>query len=85
MKYKPLTPDQMVAVRAFAPFEVAEVFALWAARARAELGDRDPTAELEPEAMTWCGGLGPPVCMNETPEAFGLRCATALFYLIKEV
>lgn len=85
MKYPPLTPDQMVAVRAFAPFEVAEVFALWAARVREDLGDRDATPELEPEARTWCGGLGPPVCMNETPEAFGLRCATALFYLIKEV
>lgn len=85
MKFAPLTPEQMVSVRAFAPFEVAECFALWAAMAREELGDRFPSRDLEPEAMTWCGGLGPPVAMNETPEAFGLRCATALFHLIKKV
>lgn len=85
MTFKPLTPEQMVSVRAFAPFEVADVFAAWAEMARQELGDRVPLPSMEAEAMTWCGGLGPPVCMNETPEAFGLRCATALFYLIKKV
>lgn len=85
MTFKPLTPEQMVAVRAFAPFEVADVFSHWAEWAREELGDREALPGMEPEAMTWCGGLGPPVCMNETPEAFGLRCATALFHLIKKV
>lgn len=75
-----LTPDQMVSVKGFAPFEVADVFAEWARR----------TAAAGHPFPTWpppdSSALGPcfPVA-GETPDEFGLRAATALWALIKEV
>lgn len=85
MKFAPLTPEQMVAVRAFAPFEMVEVFVLWGEMMEQELQGLDVFEQIPTPAKV-CGGLGPPSPMlDETLQAFGLRCATALFHLIKKV
>lgn len=86
---KPLTPQQMVEVRAFAPFEIVEVMTLWQERAEADcraLGvDRPCDCDIQ-ESMKWANGLGLPFQVhNETREEFGLRVATAIFTLIKEI
>lgn len=78
-----LTPDQMVAPKAIAPYEVALAFKLWSERARAE-GDASsfPLNDAEFD----CGGLGAPWPMREErPADFGERVAAALFTLIKEI
>ena len=89
MAVKPLTPEQMVTMKGFAPFEVVEAMALWAMRAQDDANAHAPDRELTEAdtaiAMTWANGLGPPCKTDETPEAFGLRVATALFTLIKEI
>lgn len=71
-----LTPDQMVTVKAIAPFEIAEAMALWAERYKAE-HDADlaainarrrwgdyvspyPQPVFEEKMMAMCGGLGTP-------------------------
>lgn len=74
-----LTPDDMVSVKGFAPFEVADVFAEWDRRSRALTADQLLAGDC-------LAGLGPAWPMSgETPEAYGLRAATALWALIKEV
>lgn len=86
-----LTPEQMVSPRAFAPFEVAEVFAEWGRQSRAHLEafqaehGHYPTGS-EVEALEWCNGLGPSLpIVGETNREFGERAALALFTLIKEI
>lgn len=87
---KPLTPQQMVEPRAFAPFEVQEVMVEWCRRWDASehkkfmgLCDAEQAVIYQAQA---CNGLGAPFRVgNETPEGFGFRVATAIFTLIKEI
>lgn len=95
-----LTPDQMVTIKAIAPFEVVEALNLWAEQYRvfweAARGPHDVSsqsaaealmASLEDEAIpNCCGGLGPPFRQNrEEISDWSLRCATAIFTLLKEI
>lgn len=84
-----LTPDQMVRVKAIAPFEIAEAMVLWSERAEADyqaLHVVNPCDCDIAESMAWANGLGLPFQVNgETREAFGLRVATAIFTLLKEI
>lgn len=81
-----LTPDQMVAVKAVAPFEVAEAMALWTVRARADMPHRELTADDEEASQAWANGLGPPTpLMTESAREFGERAAFAIFTLLKEI
>lgn len=81
-----LTPDQMVSIKAVAPFEVAEAMALWTTRARASMPDRELTADDEEASKAWANGLGPPTpLMSETAREFGERAAFAIFTLLKEI
>lgn len=87
-----LTPDQMVTVKAIAPFEIAEAMAFWCYRARRDLdawveaNGREMTARDEPDSSGWAGGLGPPCpTEGERPREFGERCAAAIFTLLKEI
>lgn len=97
-KAKPLfTPEEMVSVRAFAPFEVQECIALWAKRYEedriADEADPDVRSKIIADENFFrarrdarVGGLGGPFrCHDETPENFGIRVAAAIFRLIKEV
>ena len=87
---KPLTPQQMVEVRAFAPFEIVEVMKEWLERWGAAMAadqfhlmDDDQAIEF---MRTACDGLGAPYQSRaETREQFGIRVATAIFTLIKEI
>ena len=87
----PLTPEQMVAVKAIAPFEVQHALAAWADAARRDLDahverlGRELTVGDEVDARTWADGHGPPCPMEgERSLEFGLRAATALFHYLKE-
>lgn len=85
-----LTPDQMVTVKAIAPFEVAEAMALWAQRVRADADafapDRALTEEDEQASRGWANGLGVPIpYIDETNQAYGERVAFAIFTLLKEI
>lgn len=95
---KPLfTDSEMVSVRAFAPFEIVEVMAEWTKRYKeendADRKDPDIRWKMSREMGFFyerreqrVGGLGAPYrYYSETPEAFGLRVAAAIFRLIKEV
>ncbi len=63
----PLTPEQMVAVKAIAPFEVQHALAAWADAARRDLDahverlGRELTVGDEVDARTWADGHGPPM------------------------
>lgn len=77
-----LTDQDMMAVKAIAPFEVAEIFAEWARRWD-QLG-----AETDPAKVRATVAMGRPernTRDRETPEQFGHRVAVALFTLLKEV
>lgn len=85
-----LTPEQMVTVKAIAPFEVAEAMALWAERARADADahapDRELTMDDEQASRGWANGLGAPMpYSDETHQAYGERVAFAIFTLLKEI
>lgn len=87
---KPLTPQQMVEVRAFAPFEIVEVMKEWHARWDQTRKDACLSTLSDAEAaiilLTGMDGLGAPYrCAFETAEEFGQRVATAIFTLIKEI
>lgn len=86
---KSLTPDQMVSIKAVAPFEIAEAMVLWSERAEADLaafGVENPCHCDIAESFKWANGLGLPHKVgDETREAFGLRVATAIFTLLKEI
>lgn len=85
-------PDaDMVAIKAIAGFELAEIFAEWARREDAERGT------FQGPELDRCDGLGPPWRIfqriggalvfewGETPEAFGERIAKGILKLLKEV
>ena len=91
-----LTPDQMVSIKAVAPFEIAEAMALWLERVRAEAKDTPMVlrTDLTPEDMddvlfgdeSSCNGLGTPWPLDaERPKEFGERTAFAIFTLLKEI
>lgn len=86
-----LTPEQMVIAKGIAPFEVQHAMALWAKEARDDVDahvanfGRDITADDEGIARSWARGFGPPCPLkNESNRDFGLRCAEALFFYLKE-
>lgn len=93
-------PDSdMVAIKAIAGFELAEIFAEWARREDAEGG------KFKGPQLERCDGLGPPwrvfggadwasdapddhrltTTWGETPEAYGERIARGILKLLKEV
>lgn len=87
---KPFTPEQMVQIRAFAPFEIVEVMTEWQQRwGSAKASDLiHPMDDDQAIGITRhaCDGLGPPFRNGaESYEEFGLRVATAIFTLIKEI
>lgn len=87
---KPLTPQQMVEVRAFAPFEIVEVMKEWCCRWSTECSIHSFATMHDEHAQRFmeiaCDGLGAPVRhTGETSEEYGLRIATAIFTLIKEI
>jgi hypothetical protein len=67
-----LTDDEMVSVKAIAPFEMAAIMRAWT-----ELWDTRPNA--------FARAYGPPHRLAETPDEFAARFTDAFFYLIKEV
>lgn len=86
-----LTPEQMVIPKGIAPFEVQHAMALWAKEAReaadahVETLGRGLDPDDEAVARSWARGFGPPCPLtNESNRDFGLRCAEALFFYLKE-
>lgn len=86
-----LTPEQMVSPKGIAPFEVQHAMALWAKEARddADAFCAATGGGLEPHheeaSKSWARGFGPPCPLkNESNRDFGLRCAEALFFYLKE-
>lgn len=84
-----LTPEQMVIAKGIAPFEVQHAMALWAKEARDDAerhaGERELNDGDEEASRAWARGFGPPCPLqNESNRDFGLRCAEALFFYLKE-
>lgn len=86
---KPLTPQQMVEPRAFAPFEIVEVMKEWHERWIAACLEANlrgmPGSQYSAFHREAAGFGAPSQSPNETAEEFGLRVATAIFTLIKEI
>lgn len=85
-----LSAEDKVSVRAFAPFEVADVMSLWSERYDLETADKGPESSwctCRPEYLSQtCEGLGPPFRYGtETARDFGWRVAAAIHHLIKEI
>ncbi len=86
-----LTPDQMVDVKAMAPFELAEIFTEWDRRwtvdaAGPSMQGRMTTEEWKAAANATCNGLGPPFRFHhEDPTDYGQRIAAGIITLLKEV
>lgn len=87
-----LSPGDMVAPKAIAPYEVALAFKLWAESMAAEALTQGTTlkqAAAEGDlivTLDCCNGLGPPwQLLDERPTEYGERVAAALFTLIKEI
>jgi len=83
-----LKPEDMVKVRALAPFEIAEAIALWTAEDANEPEAYDGLngARLEAAVLERCRGLGPArKTMFETDRQYGERVATAIVHYLKEI
>lgn len=85
-----LTPGEMVAPKAIAPYEVALAFKLWQERMIADAVAQGATLEADDEGhiidQHSAGGLGPPWALTgERPTEYGERVAAALFTLIMEI
>lgn len=85
-----LTPDQMVSVKAVAPFEIALVFKLWAEMMQVEAHRQgfkpDHVCNIDIDANGTCNGLGAPwPHRGERSSEFGERAAFAIFTLLKEI